>query len=580
MGKISGEIAEQLQTVLEQADIRQWVVQMVEEMVNIDTIPSEDLKTAAEQESHVFDLIEEHVRDIYGTECEVERAPIDPRIQEEPAYTQPFYAGGADGEVPSADMVYENRCNLVVRIPGQEKGIIAINAHVDTVGPFFPFEKKANRLVGRGAVDDKGQIAMILAAARILKQVGEASEEATHPDLCLQFVIDEEMGGNGSLSLAADRQRRWDCVVVCEATEQKAHPANRGATWYRIELSTNSRINAGLVGAEILLALRKEGETIRSESDHPLFPDRPVQTCNGEFGSWGMHPSRVCPMMGLSVVSRGNGSDDLRDRVDSCCQKGCDAYCQKYGDATEKPDIDAPGQPMVIRHYDIVDGNSDVFVAVYGRSGHMGKIRELDCAATKAAYIFRELADEFEDDEVELVLADAPPAEQQRPPQSRDDETLYFEPNPDSQGGLVLEGGQGFVPTHSIEDVQARVENAAREAMKKYLEEKGESQDAASLRVSFERLHNNAFERPVECPCMRAMVAAREAAGCKAQKPIRGWEVSCDARLFADLRPGSDIVTFGAGELRYAHSEEESVRTDEIMTGAKVLAYFALLYGI
>ena len=30
---------------------------------------------------------------------------------------------------------------------------------------------------------------------------------------------------------------------------------------------------------------------------------------------------------------------------------------------------------------------------------------------------------------------------------------------------------------------------------------------------------------------------------------MRGWEVSCDARLFAGEYPGCPVITFGAGQL-------------------------------
>ena len=40
-----------------------------------------------------------------------------------------------------------------------------------------------------------------------------------------------------------------------------------------------------------------------------------------------------------------------------------------------------------------------------------------------------------------------------------------------------------------------------------------------------------------------------------------------------------DVVTFGPGQLRYAHSDEESITIEEILKGAEVLVYMALLYG-
>ena len=142
----------------------------------------------------------------------------------------------------------------------------------------------------------------------------------------------------------------------------------------------------------------------------------------------------------------------------------------------------------------------------------------------------------------------------------------------------MLEGGQGFVPTHSITDVQDRIRRVAEETVAAACKEAG-APDAAALRVTFERLHNNAFERPVDSPGVRAALAAARAAGIKGAEEVRGWEVSCDARLFADLRPDTDIVTFGAGQLRYAHSETESITVEGILKCAEALVYMALLYA-
>ena len=51
-----------------------------------------------------------------------------------------------------------------------------------------------------------------------------------------------------------------------------------------------------------ILALLDEGEAIRQESDHPLFPHRPVQTCTGILGPFGVHPSAICGEVAFEVV--------------------------------------------------------------------------------------------------------------------------------------------------------------------------------------------------------------------------------------------------------------------------------------
>ena len=332
-----------------------------------------------------------------------------------------------------------------------------------------------------------------------------------------------------------------------------------------------------MLASRILLALREEGEKIRAESDHPLFPERPVQTCNGEFGPWGLHPSRVCPMAGVFVENASRDGGDLREAVESACEQAIETYCQRYGDATEKPDPDDPDSPMVLRHCDIIETGDGFFVVFYGKSGHMGKIRELDCASTKAALAVIEL-ENLTSPDTRVCFAQAPPAETQNPPGKGESP----EPQPPARTTtheLVIEGGQGFVPTHSIEEVQQRIRETCTRVAREYAEQVGAPADAASAVATFSRLHNNAFERPVDCPGMEAMRDARKAAGMEPQETIRGWEVSCDARLFADLCPDTDVVTLGSGELRHAHSENESIKLEEILTGTAILVHMALLYG-
>lgn len=544
-----------------------FVRQTMRGLLNLDTIPAADLADTARRERAALDLIERVARCELGQDVAVERPAILPGIEGLEQYTSPFYAASPDGRLPGARETYRGRCNLLVTIPGASAGPgLVFNAHVDTVAPFFPFSERDGRMFGRGAADDKGQCVMLLAAMRTLAALKAAGGPAPGRDVTFQFVIEEEMGGNGSLSLAADNRYDWGCVVVCEATDMAIHPANRGATWYRVDLEVERcrGLNATLAAGRVLLELRAEGERIRAESDHPLFPDRPVQTCNGQVGGWGVHPSRVNPMIGVWVA----GAQGRREAIEEAVVRGVAHYCARYGDATELPDPDDPDQPMVRRHFDLVASEGGLAVWLYGRSGHMGMIDDLDCAATKAAHVLGAL----EGCGAEVSLASAPPGEEQLPSA---DAPAALGPDASSLRRVTLAGGQGFVPTHSIGQVQGRL----REAVARALASCGRGRDAARANVTFHGLHNNAFERPVDCAGMRAALEAGRLAGVYSGEAVVGFNVSCDARLFADLRPGADVITFGPGQLRHAHSDTESITADEILKGAEMLTHMALLYG-
>ena len=74
--------------------------------------------------------------------------------------------------------------------------------------------------------------------------------------------------------------------------------------------------------------------------------------------------------------------------------------------------------------------------------------------------------------------------------------------------------------------------------------------------MRFDKLHNNAFACPVDSPGMQSFQWAYQALG-KTWPEVTGWQVSCDARIFAKY--GHNVVTFGPGSLKEAHSDSEYV---------------------
>jgi len=564
-----------------------FVESTLQELVSIETVPGADLAQTREHEREVLECIE-RASASPGAWFTVQHAHILPDIDRLKDYTVPYYARRPDGALPPAARVYADRCNLLLTLagagkPGERGSGLAMNAHVDVVAPHFPFSKHDGRLWGRGTVDDKGQCVAMLAAVRVLEELRASAGVRPSRDVTLQFVIDEEPGGNGSLSLAADPRQDYGCVCVCEATGLRVHPANRGATWYRVEVERLPQAgpSATVAAAQILLELRAEGERIKAESEHSMFPTRPVQTCNGILGVWGQHPSRVCPLVVLCIRRAdevGQVSTQTIARVDAALRQGVQAHCRRYGDATAQPDPDDPTSPKIVRHYDILPRQGHVQVALYGKSGHMGGIDQLDCAATKAAYVLMELEKALGAD-AEIALCKAPSRGQQAAPSAADSTVLACGPHRESLRRVVLEGGQGFVPTHSIDQVQRRLGEAAQRAARRFCEAHALAPEAIRITTSFEKLHNNAFERPVDSPGVRAALDAVRLAGVYSGEPVLGWDVSCDARLFADLWPQTDVFTFGPGELRYAHSDGESITVEELLKGAEALTYMALLYG-
>jgi acetylornithine deacetylase/succinyl-diaminopimelate desuccinylase-like protein len=443
--------------------------------------------------------------------------------------------------------------------PENSDGInTAFNAHIDVVAPYFPPKREGDKyLYGRGSIDDKGGIASIIGALKIINKLQKENRIELANKFTGMFVIEEETGGNGSLSLAIDKElkKRYDSLVVLECAGNQVYPGNLGAVWVKSILTTdNENVDLLEAVAAAVLQMQVVGLTIKSESKHPLFPHRPVQTCNGILGPFGEHPSRICG----KVVFEINGSDieANKDVLETAISAGCADFVSRYGDKT-KVIVPETGKPKVEKHYSIDAVSADkMTVSIYGSTGHMGSILENDDAIMKWALVMSEL----------IALRDA------------DKVSVKMNiPNFDTTKEVVLEGGQGFLPTHDINDVMERMRQAAKDGVKTYLTKNNIDEDAVSCVVSYDKLHNAAFGGHPDSKSYKNVREAAVMAGLiKEDDVVRGWDVSCDARLFATEFPELPIITTGAGALEVAHADNEHLVIEELLESIHCLVLFMI----
>ena len=527
------------------------------DLIAVDNTPNSDVQVMKENEDAAYDIIRAEIDQAMAGAVETVLKPVAAKISEHHFYTQPHYTKTAERpEGMSVEETYAGRGNLISVLRGSRPDAqgksLALNAHIDVVAPYLPSEVDGDVISGRGSADDKGAVVAMLLQMRLLKMVLDKFGIALNHDMMYQFVTDEEPGGNGSLSVALDDSLHYDAICVGEITELKLHPANRGALWYKAELDAagNAKVNTVEMAAMVVLALEDEGARIKSESEHPLFPTRPVQTNHGVMGGFGEHPSSVNDliMLDLAVPDKGAARDTIADAVAT--------YIERYGDKT-KEDDPKTGEPKVTSHCEIENTADGVTVKVNGKAGHMGAILECDNSITKAAYILKAFMDRRDTLPAELRLG---------------------KPSQAGTSSLVLEGGQGFVPTHEITEVQRRITEAAGRGAKAYCESVGVEFTDAMLTMSFDKLHNDSFERPVDSPAMQAATQACKAVGIWKDEPVLGWNVSCDARIFAKVHPNREVITFGAGSLAQAHSADEHVRLSDLIAAARMQTVLALSY--
>jgi acetylornithine deacetylase/succinyl-diaminopimelate desuccinylase-like protein len=555
------DVVREIEDISLQPEFQKRITTFLEQICSIDTSTAQELSSLRDNEHRVFRIIETQLKSLHFQESETVFKEISPVICDHPSYSIPYYAFGA------AEEVYEGRHNLLYMVnptfDHSGRGT-ALNAHIDTVPPYFSPSLDKDVLSGRGSADDKGNIAVIIGTLIILDKLLRRRHIPLKNRLTAMFVIDEEMGGNGSLDLAIDKRinERYDSILVLECTDNNVHPANRGAVFIKCEgiASSMDKLYEDYGSIEEafafgIIALLEEGEKLKRESSHPLFPHRPVQTCTGILGPFGEHPSAICGRVEFILVP----SEELpaREIIEKTIERGIEKYTDIYGDKTRIVDPDT-GCRKLIDHYQIRRKENTYVVKVMGTTGHMGSLSENDAAIAKWAYIAREFIEDrlYHRSRLKVTIAGKEATTNDK---------------------LVFEGAQGFLPTHSIEEIKTRTENAFRRGIETYLCRIGADQEDIRCDVSFNKLHNDAYAgNPDSRSVQIALRVASQYGLRKPNQPVLGWDVSCDARLFANEHPQLSVITFGAGKLKDAHSDSERVVLSDIFRTICASSLFVL----
>ncbi len=156
---------------------------------------------------------------------EVERILLTDTLREDEDYADPVRG-----------IEYDGRSELRVRLPGTGGGrSLLFNTHLDVVpasqGQEHAFEPsvQANRVHGRGACDAKGQVATLFTALVAAQRLGVKLQG----DVLAHLVVEEEVGGNGTLAMVRRGEQADGCIVM-EPTELRILSSVRGAVWFRV----------------------------------------------------------------------------------------------------------------------------------------------------------------------------------------------------------------------------------------------------------------------------------------------------------------------------------------------------------
>ncbi|MBQ4106766.1 MAG: M20/M25/M40 family metallo-hydrolase [Lentisphaeria bacterium] len=253
---------------MDKALIRQTVQEMLPQaqqfLCDIMKFPS---TSGMEHDEMLF--IEQAFRQLPAVE--VERIPMSNAIRKDPDFCDP---------VPGIE--YDGRFNLRVELPGVGGGRkLLFNAHTDTVPPSDGMTEAWNprledgKIFGRGACDDKGQVAVFYLICLVAGKLGLRFRG----DVVGHLVNEEENGGNGSLAMARTGEKGDACVVL-EPTDSRILTEIRGAVWFRVVFHgiAGHSGEAGQTRSALLLArdgigiLEKyHADLLKSSRGFPLF---------------------------------------------------------------------------------------------------------------------------------------------------------------------------------------------------------------------------------------------------------------------------------------------------------------------
>ncbi len=221
---------------------------------------------------------------------EVEFVEVTNAIKDDPDYSYPVR------------LDYGDRPNVraVKRGTGGGKTLL-LNTHLDVVPPSSghvdPFKARVEDGIvhGRGSCDAKGQAATIWLLFKLIDELGIQHAG----DIIAHIVIEEEIGGNGSVAMARYGDTADACVVL-EPCEFVLLPQVRGAVWFEATTygqaghsgKPGGTVSALLKAMDVIGIFTDYHDRILAESrgKYPLFDqfENPMPLTIGqlEAGDW------------------------------------------------------------------------------------------------------------------------------------------------------------------------------------------------------------------------------------------------------------------------------------------------------
>lgn len=199
---------------------------------------------------------------------------------------------------PLPGLTYENTQNLRLTLAGtspETSRSLILNAHSDVVPPSknqenaFEPTVREGVVYGRGACDDKGQIAVIYLLLATLQKM----RLRPRGTITVDIVAEEENGGNGTLFMTR-RPVHADGAIVLEASERKVFAAVRGAVWF--EVIVRGKPGHSGRAADVVSALK---EAVKAMSVLEEYHDRLLAASRGFNPLFDAYPNPMPVTFGM-----------------------------------------------------------------------------------------------------------------------------------------------------------------------------------------------------------------------------------------------------------------------------------------
>lgn len=253
-------------------EIRQWVMSR-RKIISAELITLIDKDTVSPLEKAIIPELSDAFGDI-GFITHLVFAP--------PNFTRHERYVTAAGQLGPGRLEHDFVLRARAAEPAAGKRTVLFNTHLDVVpaDQNFPqaFSAKADErghVYGRGAVDAKGNIVMLLEALRFLRFRGIPAAK----NVTISLVSAEEITGNGTL-LDITEGLDADAVVVLEPTGLQVHAGHRGCLSFQVDVTGSSchmgDASKGQNAVEAILSVAAriadlERQLLDAASQHPRF---------------------------------------------------------------------------------------------------------------------------------------------------------------------------------------------------------------------------------------------------------------------------------------------------------------------